>query len=97
MRVKSRDRRRRFQTSCFRLFCRDGSKWFSVLGGGGSDDGAAISRELPPFLGVPCSVKECFAVQGLPQTSGLVARKGKVATADATVVRRYREVRTFLD
>lgn len=46
---------------------------------------------LPPFLGVPCSMKECFALEGMPNTSGLVARKGIKADASATVVRRYRE------
>lgn len=46
--------------------------------------------ELPPFTGVPCSVKECFAVKGMPHTSGLVSRVGTVATQDATVVARYR-------
>ena len=46
--------------------------------------------ELPPFTGVPCSVKECFAVKGMPHTSGLVSRVGTIATKDATVVARYR-------
>jgi hypothetical protein len=45
---------------------------------------------LPPFLGVPCSMKECLAVEGMPQSSGVVARKDFRATADATVVARYK-------
>jgi fatty acid amide hydrolase 2 len=47
---------------------------------------------LPPFLGVPCSVKECFATPGLVcQTSGVLARRqGRPAAQEATVVRRLR-------
>jgi fatty acid amide hydrolase 2 len=46
--------------------------------------------DLPPFHGVPCSIKEAFAVRGMPNTSGLVARKGKPAASDATTVARLR-------
>src|SRR5690242_12433306 len=28
---------------------------------------------LAPFHGVPCTIKECFALAGMPQTAGLVA------------------------
>jgi len=45
---------------------------------------------LPPYLGVPCSIKECFALTGMPQSSGLVARKDVIASSDATVVARLR-------
>ena len=48
-------------------------------------------EELPPYAGVPCTVKECFAFGGKPQTSGLVARRDQVADADAAVIRRMRE------
>lgn len=41
--------------------------------------------------GVPCTIKECIALTGMPQTSGLVSRKGVIATEDAPVVRRLRE------
>lgn len=55
---------------------------------------ARVRREpaesLPPFLGVPCSIKECFALAGMPQTAGLVSRRGFRATADATAVARLR-------
>jgi len=45
-----------------------------------------------PFFGVPCSVKESFAVAGFPgQTSGIRSRKGIVPAADATAVARMRE------
>lgn len=45
---------------------------------------------LPPYLGVPCTIKECFALAGMPQSSGLVARKDVVAAVDATAVARLR-------
>ncbi|MFC1889509.1 amidase [Thermodesulfobacteriota bacterium] len=48
-------------------------------------------EELPPFHGVPCTIKECFALGGMPNTSGLVARKGIVVERDATTVSRFRE------
>jgi fatty acid amide hydrolase 2 len=44
-----------------------------------------------PLHGVPCSVKECFALTGMPNTAGLVARKGPRATRDAVAVARLRE------
>ena len=50
------------------------------------DDAAS----LPPFHGVPCTVKECFALAGMPQTAGLVARRGLIAGSDATAVARLR-------
>ena len=45
---------------------------------------------LPPFHGVPCSIKECFALTGMPQTGGLVSRRGFRAVDDATAVARLR-------
>jgi fatty acid amide hydrolase 2 len=55
-----------------------------------AEPGDAV-RALPPFLGVPCSIKECFAVAGLPQTGGSPHRRKLIARADATAVRRYRQ------
>ena len=49
------------------------------------------SEPSPPFLGVPCTVKEFFAVTGLPQTAGLLRRKEEVAKSDAVTVTRLRE------
>jgi len=46
--------------------------------------------ELPPFLGVPCSIKESFAVTGMPHSAGLVARAGVRAAEDAVAVARLR-------
>jgi fatty acid amide hydrolase 2 len=43
-----------------------------------------------PFHGVPCSIKECFGLTGMPQTSGLLRRQGQHADTDATGVARYR-------
>lgn len=51
---------------------------------------ASDPGELPPLLGVPCTVKEFFAVEGLPRTGGLVRRRHWIAERDATVVRRLR-------
>jgi fatty acid amide hydrolase 2 len=54
---------------------------------------AAVARgaELPPFHGVPCTVKETFALTGMPNSAGLVARAGIPATEDAITVTRLRE------
>jgi fatty acid amide hydrolase 2 len=55
---------------------------------------AALARgdaDLGPLHGVPCSIKECFALTGMPNTAGLVARKGQLATTDAFAVARLRE------
>ena len=49
------------------------------------------TRDLPPFFGVPCTIKECFAFTGMPNASGLVARKDVIASQDATAVRRIRD------
>ncbi|CAH1228929.1 FAAH2 [Branchiostoma lanceolatum] len=47
--------------------------------------------ESMPLLGVPFTAKEAFAIKGLPNTSGLVARKDIVSTSDATVVTYLRQ------
>jgi fatty acid amide hydrolase 2 len=46
--------------------------------------------ELPPLFGIPCTIKEFISVEGMPHTAGLVARRGRVAQEDATVVERLR-------
>ncbi len=46
--------------------------------------------DLPPFLGVPCTIKESFAVRSLPQTSGMVSRQDHIASVDAPVVSRMK-------
>lgn len=47
-------------------------------------------EELPPFHGVPCTIKECFALEGMPQTGGLYSRKGFTASDNATAVQRWK-------
>lgn len=47
--------------------------------------------DLPPFFGVPCTVKESFELEGMPHTAGLVSRRARRATTDATTVRRLRD------
>ncbi|MGM0575108.1 MAG: amidase [Myxococcota bacterium] len=51
---------------------------------------AGGDRDLPPLHGVPCTIKECFALEGMPHTAGLVSRRGVVAGEDATAVGRLR-------
>ncbi|MFZ4737517.1 MAG: amidase [Bradymonadia bacterium] len=52
--------------------------------------GPAAVEALPPLLGVPCSIKEFLAVEGMPWTGGLVRRRAVRADVDATVVARVR-------
>jgi fatty acid amide hydrolase 2 len=53
-------------------------------------DRRAANGDSAPFLGVPFTVKEAFALKGMPNTSGLVARKGVLASGDAPTVARLR-------
>jgi fatty acid amide hydrolase 2 len=46
--------------------------------------------DLPPFHGVPCTIKETFSLEGMPNASGLLARKGIVSSTDAPTVARLR-------
>ncbi|XP_078132397.1 fatty-acid amide hydrolase 2-B [Sander vitreus] len=48
--------------------------------------GEEVLEDRLPLLGVPISIKESFALQGMPYTSGMVSRRGVVATVDAPVV-----------
>jgi fatty acid amide hydrolase 2 len=48
-------------------------------------------KNLPPLLGVPCSIKESFALTGMPSTAGLLKRKKCIAQQDATAVARIRK------
>lgn len=47
--------------------------------------------QLPPLLGVPCTIKENFEFEGTPQASGLVSRRHIVNDSDAITVARLRE------
>ncbi len=53
------------------------------------------SGKLPPLHGVPCTIKECFAFAGLPNTSGLKSRKDFVPDFDATAVARLKKAGTI--
>jgi fatty acid amide hydrolase 2 len=44
--------------------------------------------DLPPFLGVPCTVKESISVAGMPNCAGLVALKERRADENAPAVQR---------
>jgi fatty acid amide hydrolase 2 len=48
------------------------------------------AAELPPLLGVPCTIKESIALHGMPNSSGEASRAGITASQDATVVARLR-------
>ena len=50
---------------------------------------AGVDLDLP-LLGVPCSIKELFAVKGLPQTGGLQSRRHFLPEKDSTVVARLK-------
>jgi len=43
---------------------------------------------LPPLLGVPCTIKESFAVAGMPNSAGFHHRREHVPTQSATAVER---------
>lgn len=45
---------------------------------------------LPPLHGVPCSIKETFALEHMPQTGGVLYRKNHISAQDATAVARLR-------
>jgi fatty acid amide hydrolase 2 len=47
--------------------------------------------ELPPLLGVPFTVKESIALEGMPNSAGVLARRDLRASQSATVVKRLIE------
>lgn len=60
-------------------------------------DAERATRELEagqdrgPLHGIPCTVKEFLAIEGLPHTGGLHVRRNHRATADSTIVERLRD------
>ncbi len=44
--------------------------------------------ELPPFFGVPCTIKESIAMAGMPNCAGLVSRNTYRSTENAPTVQR---------
>lgn len=55
------------------------------------DRGRGKIAKLPPFYGVPITVKESFDVAGLPTTWGVEAAKGNIAKADAVAIERFKQ------
>ncbi len=57
-----------------------------------ADRATTRAREdsLPPFHGVPCTIKEAIALKGMSFTAGHVARVGVLADRDATATARLR-------
>jgi fatty acid amide hydrolase 2 len=49
---------------------------------------AAESDDLPPLLGVPCTIKESIALAGMPNCAGLLSRREHRATETATTAQR---------
>jgi fatty acid amide hydrolase 2 len=50
--------------------------------------GSAHPDELPPLLGVPCTIKESIAMLGMPNCAGLVSRREWRSTDNAPTVQR---------
>jgi fatty acid amide hydrolase 2 len=48
-------------------------------------------EKLPRFFGVPCTVKECFQVKGMPNSAGLCSRKDFIAKQDCPVVEKLKQ------
>ena len=48
----------------------------------------ADPEELPPFLGVPCTIKESIATAGMPNCAGLVSREAIRIDKNAPTVQR---------
>lgn len=55
-----------------------------------ADEAVARGDALGPLHGVPCSIKESFALQGMPHSGGLWSRREVRAEADAVTVARLR-------
>jgi fatty acid amide hydrolase 2 len=51
----------------------------------------AAAGDLPPLFGIPITVKEFVEVEGMPNTGGLMVRKGSTASQDSPLVTRLRE------
>src|SRR3954465_3583716 len=57
---------------------------------------AGIDEELPPLLGVPCTIKESIAVAGMPNCAGLVARRDVRAENTAPTAQRLLDAGAIL-
>ena len=47
--------------------------------------------KFPPLFGVPFTVKECFALKGMPRCAGLHSKRDYISDEDATTVHRYKK------
>ena len=61
-----------------------------------ADAMSASQRRNRPLHGVPMTVKECFAVQGLPTTLGIASSYAPAAKRDAEVVARLKQAGAIL-
>jgi Asp-tRNA(Asn)/Glu-tRNA(Gln) amidotransferase A subunit family amidase len=52
---------------------------------------------LPPLHGVPCTIKEAFALTGMAHTSGLVARRAEDLPLVLSALSEQPEVDTSID
>jgi fatty acid amide hydrolase 2 len=57
---------------------------------------AGPDDELPPLLGVPCTIKESIAVKGMPNAAGLVARRDHRAERTAPAAQRLLDAGAIL-
>ena len=57
---------------------------------------AGPDEELPPLLGVPCTIKESIAVAGMPNCAGLVARRDLRAERTAPTAQRLLDAGAIL-
>lgn len=48
--------------------------------------GEEVLEDRLPLLGVPLTVKEAFALQGMPNSTGLISRKDVISSTDAPTV-----------
>nr|XP_029507981.1 fatty-acid amide hydrolase 2-A-like [Oncorhynchus nerka] len=48
--------------------------------------GEDVLEDRLPLLGVPFTVKEAFSLQGMPNSTGLVSRRGVISATDAPPV-----------
>ncbi|MBX7147815.1 amidase [bacterium] len=56
-----------------------------------ADRAVKAKKKLGSYHGVPFTVKECFAVDGMPNTAGTVYRKDVKASEDSTTVTRMKK------
>lgn len=54
-------------------------------------EGKVNLDELPPFYGVPCTLKEYFNIKGLPATAGLKRRINEIGQDNAPLVMRMKD------